>query len=1024
MNLIGRITLGSLIAGALTLSARAQDSVDVTFRYVVQGKTAVSVPGEFNGWNNTAAPMTNVSGDLWTRTIRLREGGNPTPPAVGIPGAWQYKFYYTGASPWPNDPLNHHQNASDNNNTFVYVRNPTIYQFVPNQRMGVQNSATPMISAYLFPRVGATVDTAALSLSIDGTVYTGIGSSYDAATKRFAFTPTAALQNGDHTAILRAGTSADTVHFTTSAGFVQITTRGGFSTLKPVVAVHGLVQDTGAVVVRLVRNGADTTIGMAQGGRWAISDTLIGGANAFRAVVDSAGTQRVSDPITITRPVPHAPVAAIAISSSGGTVFLNAGGSTDPDGQPIAAYSWSVDPSTPLELSGKIGSAVTCPVPAAAGEYYVGLIVTDQEGLKDTIRTFFVVTPDQSVIPPRIAMDPAWARSGRIYFMFPKGMSAQGTLAAAATHLQRVRDMGFNIIWLMPVMKNASPINNGTGPGYNITDFYAVAPEYGSNEDFRSFMSQAHALGMKVILDITTNHSSRSHPWAVDARTYGEDSPYWSWYEHTIIAHNTNSLGQSSDAFGFTYYSGFSDQLLNLNWADPDLRAEMIRMLSYWVKEFGVDGYRFDVYWGPHRRYGEAAMGKPVRDALKRIKPDILLLGEDDGTGSGTETIYADHVVDGVNGGLDAAYDFKLYFNQIRGFGWSAGAVNGLHQEIDNAGFFPGEHALYMRFMESQDEDRIVYFYSGSFALDAPTTFIRTMPMATVLFTIPGLPMLWNGQEVGWGYGIGGSKEARARSVIDWQYQGRSTLAPHYQKLATLRGQFAAFTAPKLDSNGDGSVNAADAPGFVRIPSANDLVYAFSRPYSGQNGVTVVNFANAEQNAVLDLSASAALAFPDEIKQGSTVYLNELLGGTSTATTRGSLGAVPVTLPAFGSKVYTVSVTRDTLKVDHPVTDVKSSTGVPSTFAVQPNYPNPFNPSTVISFDLPAAADVSVVVYDLLGREVIRLVEGMREAGTHRVTWDAVAHGGPVASGMYIVRVVARGGTQAFVGARTMMFIK
>ena len=151
--------------------------------------------------------------------------------------------------------------------------------------------------------------------------------------------------------------------------------------------------------------------------------------------------------------------------------------------------------------------------------------------------------PNETVVTPTIASNPAWAAQGRIYFMFPKGVSQQGTLAAAATHLQRVKDLGFSVIWLMPVMKNASPINNGTGPGYNITDFYAVAPEYGSNEDFRAFMTQAHALGLKVILDITPNHSSRSHPWAVDARAFGEDSPYWSWYEHTMIPHNTNGLG-------------------------------------------------------------------------------------------------------------------------------------------------------------------------------------------------------------------------------------------------------------------------------------------------------------------------------------------------------------------------------------------------------------------------------------------------------------------------------------------------
>jgi glycosidase len=128
-----------------------------------------------------------------------------------------------------------------------------------------------------------------------------------------------------------------------------------------------------------------------------------------------------------------------------------------------------------------------------------------------------------------------------------------------------------------------------------------------------------------------------------------------------MIPHNTNGLGQSLDADGFDYYSGFSDQLLNFNWTDTDAQAEMINVYKYWIQNFGIDGYRFDVYWGPHRRYGEQYMGKPVRDALKHIKPDILLLGEDDGTGSGTEVIYADNVSAGIHGGLDAAYDFKLF---------------------------------------------------------------------------------------------------------------------------------------------------------------------------------------------------------------------------------------------------------------------------------------------------------------------------------------------------------------------------
>ncbi len=1026
MNGAFRLCSVALLCILWRAEALAQDSVDVTFRYTIAGKTAVAVVGEFNGWNTASSPMTNAGGDLWVRTVRLRLGGNPSPPSYGVPGAWQYKFWYTGASPWPNDPLNHHQNSADNNNSFLYVSDPTIYQLVPNQRMSIQSTSTPTISAYIFPKVGGAVDTSSLQLEIDGVVHEGLGTMYDALTQQLVFTPPAPLPNGEHTVILRAGTTSDTVRFTTSAGFVQITTRGGFSTVHPVRTIRGIVQDTAtATTVLLVRNGTDTTRVQPAAGRWSAADTLSEGVNQFRAITDSAGVQVSSDPITVTYRVSRAPRGEVTAASGGGSVMLNASASADPQGLPISSYQWLDDAATPLGLSGKTGAAVTVALPSMPGEYYFGLIVRDQEALADTIRSYFILTSDGTIVNPTIAMNPEWARKARVYFLFPKAASQEGTLNGAAQRLTHIRDMGFSVIWLMPVMRNAYPINTGTGPGYNITDFYTIAPEYGTSQDFRNFVTQAHALGMRVILDITTNHSSRSHPWAIDARTFGEDSPYWSWYEHSIIAHNTNGLGQSTDQYGFTYYSGFSDQLLNLNWADPDLRQEMIRMLTYWIREYDVDGYRFDVYWGPHRRYGEAAMGKPVRDALKKVKPDILLLGEDDGTGAGTETIYADYAYQGVNGGVDAAYDFKLYFNQIRSFANTENAVNALHAEVDNAGYFPGEHALYMRFMESQDEDRIVYFYSGAFQIDATTTFQKTMPLATVLFTVPGLPMLWNGQEVGWGYGITGSKEARARSVINWNYQGRALLAPHYQKLATLRGAFPAFTEPKRDTNSDGVVNAGDASIFTRIPTGNPLVYGFVRPYNGQNGVTVVNVAGTEQGAVLDMSASAGLRFPDDLKPAAPVYVNDLLSGEGTLTTLGALSSVPVSMPAYGSKVYVVSLTNDSLKIANPITDVADSKPVPERFTVYPNYPNPFNPSTVIAFDLPVRARVTVTIHDILGREVARLLEAERDAGVHRVVWNAGLQGeSVVASGVYLVRVTSETGTGRQSETRSMVLLK
>jgi hypothetical protein len=181
----------------LCADALAQDSVDVTFRYSAE-QTTVAVVGEFNRWRQQF-PMTNAAGIC---PLRLRLGGNPNPPAYAVAGAWQYKFWYNGASPWPNDPLNHHQNASDNNNSFLYVKDPTIYQLIPNQRMSIQSTSTPTISAYIFPRVGGAVDTSSLQLEIDGVVHAGPG-SVDTATQQLVFTPPAPRQTGS-TVILRA----------------------------------------------------------------------------------------------------------------------------------------------------------------------------------------------------------------------------------------------------------------------------------------------------------------------------------------------------------------------------------------------------------------------------------------------------------------------------------------------------------------------------------------------------------------------------------------------------------------------------------------------------------------------------------------------------------------------------------------------------------------------------------------------------------------------------------------------------
>jgi hypothetical protein len=252
-------------------------------------------------------------------------------------------------------------------------------------------------------------------------------------------------------------------------------------------------------------------------------------------------------------------------------------------------------------------------------------------------------------------------------------------------------------------------------------------------------------------------------------------------------------------------------------------------------------------------------------------------------------------------------------------------------------------------------------------------------------------------------------------------------LAPHYQKLATLRGQFPAFTQHKRDTDGDGSVTTADSSDFVRVASSNTGVYAFARPWSGQNGLTVANFGGTEQTTTLDLWTPGALLFPFVVESYHMLWVNNLTEGTWTRVAAGDLSTYSVTLPAYGSAVFTVSLTQDTLKVQNPVTGVDPRRGaLPEEFLLEQNFPNPFNPETTIRFSIPEAGDVVLAIYDLLGREVDRLQAGRLAAGAHTLRWDGQSRSGlPLSSGVYVYRLAHRGaaGKDQFF-SRTMVLLR
>lgn len=1006
-----------LLVMAGLLSLHAQDSVDVTFyHYPESGGGSVHIPGEFNGWNpssNESAMSYNPVDGSWYKTIRLRVGGpDPLPnPTGGIEGAYQYKFH---DGDWFPDPLNPRINPQDHGNTYLYTNAVTIHLLLPNETpaSGVVRTRFPVISAYLFPQIGTSIDTASIAVTVGEFTYTGIGTSYNPGSKKLSFIVPDALADGTYDLHLSAANSAgleyaDSTSFTVSANMVQFYTLPA-ETWKSEWPLRGAVfnaegeLNTDITSAQIV-TGAATYDVSVNGGLVDTALTLEAGTNEFTLQAEVDGNTEQSTILSITKLVEQAPYAQADIFSNGSDLFIQAGNSTDPQDQ-VLSYLWSEYPGNPEDLliDGSTDATIQMAPPTTPGEYYVSLTVEDEDGNQDSTRTFFTVSEDGSTLMQAENADNAqWVKDSRIYIMFFKAFTPEGTIAAAIPNLDYVAAMGFNTIWVLPVMEIPGDVDNQINIGYRIEDLYSVESSLGTSQDYKDFVAEAHSLGMRVIQDVTPNHVSDTHPIALEAALHLDNSQYWEYFQTEGIPHD-GGLSDCQTPEGIYYYCEFSSALLNWDWRDIDARTYMIDVYEHWVREYDIDGYRLDVHWGPYLKFGRDNYDVPLREALRHAKADILLLGESRGTGVGTELQYADQ-----GGGLDVAYDWSLYHDAIGHFQFNSSAISSLHGLLSNNGYYPGENSYFLRFMENQDEDRITYRY-GSFE--------KTMPMATVLMTAPGMPAVLNGQETGFGLGMGAPGEPdlndRRRGIIDWEFPGVTLLQPHYQKITQIRAQFPAFRQHRQDTNLDGSVTSSDESDFDRVFGSNPIVYAFLRPWENSSGLTMVNFSSSTRTSTFDLSGEN-LKLPNGFHADSSYWLNNLYNQTSMMVTGAELSALDVTLDGYGSAVYTISTEEQSLDLPELpalVSVDEEFVMLPEDLELLPNYPNPFNPTTTLRFYIPEHSDVDLKVFDLTGREVSQLLSEHRSKGYHEIQWSGLdALGNSVSTGVYLARIEAAG---------------
>ncbi|HYY94786.1 MAG TPA: maltose alpha-D-glucosyltransferase, partial [Pyrinomonadaceae bacterium] len=245
----------------------------------------------------------------------------------------------------------------------------------------------------------------------------------------------------------------------------------------------------------------------------------------------------------------------------------------------------------------------------------------------------------------RLSEDPLWFKDAVFYEIYVRGYydsngDGVGDFRGLTEKLDYLQWLGVDCLWLLPMY--ASPLRDG---GYDIADYYSILPEYGTLEDFRRFLEEAHARRIRVITDLVVNHTSDQHPWFKEASA-APDSPKRDWYvwsdtperykEARIIFTDTEKSNWTwcESGQGFYWHRFFSHQP-DLNYDNPEVQQAMLDVVDYWL-DFGVDGFRVDAVPYLYEREGTNcenlsethAFLKKLRAHVERRHPTALLLGE------------------------------------------------------------------------------------------------------------------------------------------------------------------------------------------------------------------------------------------------------------------------------------------------------------------------------------------------------------------------------------------------------------
>lgn len=200
-------------------------------------------------------------------------------------------------------------------------------------------------------------------------------------------------------------------------------------------------------------------------------------------------------------------------------------------------------------------------------------------------------------------MEKAWWKESVVYQIYPRSFCDSnadgiGDLNGIRSRLDYLRELGINVVWMSPIYQSPNDDN-----GYDISDYRAIMTEFGTMEDFKALLAEAHERGIRIMMDLVVNHTSDEHPWFVESRK-SLDNPYRDYYiwREPKDGREPNNWGSCfsgpawkwDESTGMYYLHLFSTKQPDLNWENPRVREEVWDMMNWWV-DMGIDGFRMDV---------------------------------------------------------------------------------------------------------------------------------------------------------------------------------------------------------------------------------------------------------------------------------------------------------------------------------------------------------------------------------------------------------------------------------------------